>query len=192
MRKTILVIALFALVSFQTQDRVTIDKEEAKKAFQLLNDIRANPSKYYKELHFDKNFIVSKTPLVWNDTLSKVAEAKAYDMANRNYFGHTDPDGFGINHYIQASGYKLNSDWTKNKTDNFFESITAQASGGENAIKNLIIDEHTPSLGHRKHLLGIGEWNASLYDIGIGYAKRDAGSVYTTYVSVIIAKHDWK
>ena len=191
MQKTILFIALFALVSFGIQDRVKIDKEEAKKAFMLLNDIRANQDNYYKELHFSKNLAVTKTALKWNDTLAKVAEAKAYDMANRNYFGHTDPDGFGINHYIQASGYKLNAAWTKNKADNYFESIIAQANSGENAIKKLIIDELTPSLGHRKHLLGLDTWNASLYDIGIGYAIRDSGSTYTNYVSVIIAKHDW-
>ncbi|MEI9807661.1 MAG: hypothetical protein WDO16_07150 [Bacteroidota bacterium] len=112
-------------------------------------------------------------------------------MANRDYFGHTDPDGYAINYFIHKSGYILNADWLKNKSDNYFESIIAESPDGETAIKRFIIDEGVPSLGHRKHLLGIGEWNASLVDIGIGFARRDAGSTYQTYVSLVIAKHNW-
>jgi uncharacterized protein YkwD len=191
MQKTFLFLVLFILVSFRAMNGIVLDKAEAKKAFSFLNDIRANPGNYYKELQFSKDLTVNKTALIWNDTLAKVAEAKAYDMASRNYFGHTDPDGFGINHYISSSGYKLNAAWTKNKTENYFESIIAQVSGGEDAIRKLIIDKDIPSLGHRKHLLGLEKWNASLVDIGIGFARRDSGSTYTNYVSVIIAKHDW-
>src|SRR6187551_647226 len=103
---------LFALLlflgSFQKDSEATIDKSEAQKAFILLNQIRANPANYYKELKFSKNIKIQKRQLKWNDTLAKIAEAKALDMANRNYFDHIDPEGFGMNYHINKGGYTLN------------------------------------------------------------------------------------
>jgi len=72
----------------------------------------------------------------------------------------------------------------------YFESLCVNPATGEDAIKTLIIDKDVPSFGHRNHLPGIGEWNSSLTDIGIGFAKIDSGTKYTTYVSVVIAKHN--
>lgn len=183
---------LLFLGSFQKDTEAIIDKSEAQKAFILLNEIRANPANYYKELKFSKNIKIQKRQLKWNDTLAKIAEAKALDMANRNYFDHVDPEGFGMNHHINKGGYKLNPDWIKLKNKNSFESIMAEAKNGTDAIKTLIIDSGIPSLGHRKHLLGMEEWYGSLVDIGIGFARKETGSTYTTYVSIIIAKHDWE
>ncbi|MBK8086816.1 MAG: CAP domain-containing protein [Chitinophagaceae bacterium] len=184
-----LFITLF-LVSFKTDSRVYLDKSEAKEAFEFLNDIRTNPGRYAKELRLNKNAKTSTTKLVWNKDLAKAAEAKAYDMASRNYFNHIDPNGYGMNYYIQKNGYSLEPAWTNSKRNNFFESIAAGVNSGEEAIRLLIIDKGVPSLGHRKHLLGIGSFNASLTDIGIGFARRNSGSNYTTYISIIIAKHN--
>jgi uncharacterized protein YkwD len=139
----------------------------------------------------DKNLEIKIRKLIWNNTLASVAEAKAYDMAKRNYFDHIDPGGYGINYYINKAGYKLNAEWTQDKSDNSFESIVAGPEDGQAALKTLIMDNGVTSFGHRDHLLGIGDWNASLTDIGIGFARRDTGSDYTTYVSIIIAKHNW-
>jgi len=184
---------LIFLTSFNNDKEVSISKVEANKAFILLNDIRANPGNYYKALGFDKNLKTTKRRLVWNDTLARVAEAKARDMAERDYFAHVNPEGIGINYLISKSGYKLNSEWTKNKSDNYFESLAAGSADGEDAIKQLIIDEDDASGGyrHRIHLLGLDEWSSSLTDIGIGFASVESGSEYPTYISVIIAKHDW-
>jgi len=170
---------------------VTIDKEQAQKAFLTLQNIRNNPNSYFQELNFEKDLKISSVQLKWNDTLAKVAEAKAYDMANRNYYGHVDPEGYGINYFIAESGYKLNSKWAETKSNNYFEFLTANVPTGEEAIKYLIKDSLTPSLGHRKHLLGLDKWNANLTDVGIGFSRRDSGSQYKTYICVIIAKHDW-
>jgi uncharacterized protein YkwD len=179
------------LVLSKDEGNVIIDKEEARKAFDFLNDIRTNPAKYYGEFEFLKTTEVKKTRLSWNDTLAKVAEAKAFDMADRNYYGHVDPEGYGMNYFINKSGYKLNSKWLQNKSENYFESIAAGSAGGEQVIRTFVIDKGVPSLGHRNHLLGVGDWNASLVDIGIGFVRRESGSTYKTYISVIIAKHDW-
>lgn len=180
----------FILLSFKTDSRVYLDKSEARKAFEFLNDIRTNPAAYARELRLNKNVKTATAKLVWNKELAKAAEAKAYDMASRNYFGHIDPRGYGMNYYISKNGYVLDPAWTSNKRANFFESIAAGVDTGEEAIRLLIIDKGQPSLGHRKHLLGMGSFNASLTDIGIGFARRNEGSNYTTYISIIIAKHN--
>ena len=85
--------ALSLLTSFQNNSEVVIDKTEAQKAFHLLMDIRRNPGNYHKELGFPKSTKPSAIKLKWNDKLAGVAEAKAIDMAKRDYFGHVDPDG---------------------------------------------------------------------------------------------------
>ncbi|TMI94708.1 MAG: CAP domain-containing protein [Bacteroidetes bacterium] len=188
--KYFLVMLLFCATSFQKKDEVTIDKKEAQDAFALLTDIRNDPDKYYEELNFEKGLTVSKIKLKWNDTLAKVAEAKAYDMAKRNYMGHVDPDGYGMNYYIKKSGYKLNPRWTVEKSANYFESLAANTFSGIESIKVLVTDKNTPSLGHRKHLLGLDPWNVALTDIGIGFSRRGSGSTYKTYTCIIIAKHD--
>ena len=191
MKLFIVTCALSLLTSFQNKSEVVIDKTEAQKAFHLLMDIRRNPGNYHKELGFPKSTKPSAIKLKWKEKLAGVAEAKAIDMAKRDYFGHVDPDGYGINYFINESGYKLVPDWIKNKSLNYFESLAVNTSGGEESIKYLIIDAKTPSLGHRKHLLGLDKWNASLTDIGIGFARRENGSKYKTYTCIIIAKHDW-
>ena len=188
--KYLLVILLFCSTSFQKNNEVTIDKKEAQDAFALLTEIRNNPDKYYEELNFEKGLKVSKIKLKWNDTLAKVAETKAYDMANRNYMGHVDPDGYGMNYYIKKSGYKLQLKWTVEKNANYFESLAANTYSGIESIKVLVTDKNTPSFGHRNHLLGLDSWNSSLTDIGIGFSRREAGSTYKTYTCVIIAKHN--
>lgn len=185
------VLALFvSLCCFQPFSPPQLDKQEAQKAFVFLNKVRANPAAMAAEMPFLAE--TGKKPLlVWNDTLAAVAEAKALDMATRNYVAHVDPDGYGLNYLINKAGYKLNAKWLTSKELNFFESISAGAPNGEGAIRSLLIDKDVPNLGHRKHLLGLDEWTSSLHDIGIGYARPVDNSPYKSYVCVIIAKHNW-
>jgi len=174
---------------FQTDKNIELDKQAAQEAFAFLNEVRATPDNYHKELRYKKNLKVATVKLQWNDTLARVAEVKALDMAERNYFSHIDPDRNGINYLVHQSGYELNPDWIKKKSANYFESIAANVNTGTEAIKVLIIDEKEPSLGHRKHLMGLDEWNSDLKDIGIGFARCSSGCRHKSYVSVIIAKH---
>jgi uncharacterized protein YkwD len=188
----ILLTALFsiALLSFTVMvDKPTIDKSEAQKAYIFLNQVRANVTAYAKELELPANIKISTHALVWNDTLAKVAETKALDMATRNYFSHVDPDGVGMNFYINKAGYKLNEYQLKTKRQNSYESISAGYDTGEEVIKSLIIDTWDPvNLGHRKHLLGMEGW-AGTTDIGIGFARGTDANKFPSYVSIIIAKH---
>ena len=193
--KSILVIlcatlALFAWKWPQPTAEIIVDKVEAKKAFEYLNLIRENPGKHSEETGVKLGNVKSIFPLKWNDTLARVAEEKAMDMAKRNYFSHTTPDGNGINIMIYNAGYKLDDEWIKNKKENYFESIQAGAKDGIESIKLLIVDGYDKNLGHRKHLLGMGEWNAGLKDVGIGFV-RSPQNKYKAYTSIIIAKHGW-
>jgi uncharacterized protein YkwD len=187
--KLLFVVLGFLVLQLKDGDPI-IDRKEATAAFDYLNQIRTDPAAFKKQFKFLSG-MKAMPKLQWNDTLAKVAEAKAMDMAKRNYFAHVDPDGYGINYFMDKAGYKLNKDWLKTKGENYFESLSAGGGSGIGTIDNLIIDATTPSLGHRKHLLGMDSWNASLVDIGIGYVNTNGSSIYPSYACVIIAKHNW-
>src|SRR4051794_22863463 len=83
----------------------TLDRDEAKQAFQYLNRVRADPPTFGKEIGADLKDVEPQPKLAWNDALAKAAEEKALDMATRNYFGHVTPEGVGINRMMHEAGY---------------------------------------------------------------------------------------
>lgn len=182
-------LTLLLLFAFVPKKEVPVlNREEARKAFMYLNSIRNNAAAYSKDLKFLKSSKVTATSLIWNDTLAAVAEAKAWDMAQLNYFSHTDKKGYGINYALFKAGYPIDPLWLKPKKANYFESIAAGNHTGEQFIVLLLEDKGVPSLGHRKHLLGSDEWNSTLTEIGIGYVKAPEGVDYPYYCSIVIAK----
>ena len=120
-------------------------KDQAKEAFVLLNEVREKPSNFKNEIGYFMKSITPKHELKWNNILAQVAEEKAMDMAKKNYFDHVSKEGRGINIMIHKAGYKLNSDWIKDRKDNSFESISAGAETAVESIKNLIIDANVRS-----------------------------------------------
>ena len=181
------------LISFKADDPF-LDKNFAKEAFDYLNSVRQNPSKYSKEIG---SFLISIKPiyaLKWNDTLAALAETKAMDMAKKGYFDHVDPKGLGMNYYLEKGGYHLPKDWLKNKKDNYVESIGNNYQNAKEAIQNLIIDEGVPGVGHRKHLLGLGDFYSKNVDIGIGHIvlnSNQGDDFKETYTCILIARHSW-
>lgn len=182
-------VACFAVSSGQPSP--TIDRNEAYAAYELLNHIRQHPERYRRALQLNPRESLTRSTLRWNDTLARVAEARAYDMAARDYFDHVDPDGYGPNYHINAAGYTLNPDWLKKRDANNFESIAANYAHATDGIRALILGKDYAIKYHRTHLLGMDKWNHSLRDIGIGYVRMPSGSRYQAYLCVIIAKHDW-
>jgi uncharacterized protein YkwD len=181
-----------ALLGFQSvvgdeKENASLDREEARKAFEYLNKVRKEPAKFAKEIGVDLADVKARPALTWNDILAKVAEEKALDMANRDYFSHVTPEGLGINIQIHEAGYKLPKDWVKTKDQNFFESISAGTNTGVEAIRNLIVDKDQPDAPHRKQLLGITDFYENCTDIGVGFARHPK-SQYRTYMSIIIAR----
>ena len=177
----------------ENQSNGTVDKNsytEAPKAYNLINDIRKNPSAYSSKMGVDLSGVQARSALTWNDALAKVAQDKAEDMAKNNYFSHTDLNGYGVNYFMYEAGYDIPESWRKNKSDNYFENIAAGNSTAEATVKQLVYDSgaDNSSAGHRASLLGISNWCSNCTDIGIGYAYN-AKSTYKYYWSIIIAKH---
>ncbi|MGZ2369466.1 CAP domain-containing protein [Ancylomarina sp. YFZ004] len=162
-----------------------------KDAFDYLNAVRNNPSAYSDELAVNLSEVEKRDKLIWSSELAKAAYSKAKDMAERNYFAHVDPDGYGMNYKISEAGFHLADYMMQSKSANNFESIAAgtNRTTGKIMIQQLIIDKGIPSLGHRKHLLGMTSFWADAEYCGIGFYKKP-GSTYTYYICVLIAKHE--
>ena len=184
---TFIIVFVFFIHTFSAQESAI------KEALDYLIRVRANPTLFSKEVGVSLKSIEKRPELTWNETLAKVAQTKAEDMAKNNYFGHVDKKGYGMNYYMNKAGYKLNADWLKKPKDNYFESIAAGISSPQEGIIDLINDGYVADhlkAGHRLHLLGISDFHAKSVDIGIGWASNPNSS-YKTYMVVIIARHDW-
>lgn len=158
---------LILLVSFFYNTNPFIVKDEAQKAYEYLNAVRLHPEQYIDSLHIDTALHIQKCVLRWNDSLAKAAEERAIEMA-RN--GNTQAGAL-----MQFSN------------NDHFESIVAGPADGTQAINTLILDRDVPTMLNRNHLLGIGVWNSTLADIGIGYVRCDAGK-YRSYACIILAR----
>ncbi len=170
-----------------TSEAIILKNDEAEKAFNYLNRVRANPAAFSKEINVDLTAYEPRSKLVWNDTLAFVAQNKAVDMAKKDYFSHITPEGKGINLMIAESGYPLKKKWLSNDARNVFVSLASGYVDGISVIKGLIKDEGVSDAGHRRHLLGAGQWNASLNECGIGFAVNPE-AYYGSYICIIIAK----
>jgi uncharacterized protein YkwD len=168
-----------AVLNFKSKEALVL-KDEGFSAYMYLNQIRQDPYPYLDSMGIKDDNVKKRPVLLWNEKLAKVAEIKAADMAKRNYFSHQTPEGYGINRMMRMGGYKLD-DWLKGqKRTNNFESIGAGVATGKGMVELLIIDEGVPSLGHRKHLLGMGKFHSSSKDIGIGMAYHPDSNIDTT------------
>lgn len=193
MKRTMNQYVMFVLAfmfAMQASAQIKFLSDDAKKAADFLNQVRANPSAYSSDFGVNLSDAEVMPALVWNDVLAKVAMQKAKDMATREYFDHVTPEGDGINIMIHEAGYTLEQDWINSRASNYFESLSAGVSPGPAAIRDLIIDEGVNPPGHRQHLLGMRDFWKNCTDIGIGYVYNP-NSVYRYYMVVIIAKQSW-
>lgn len=107
--------------------------------------------------------------------LSQVARERAMDMAQRAYFGHTNPDGHGPNYLVRQAGYGLPT-WYSNAQDgNNIESIAAGYTTADSVWSAWLA-----SSGHRTHVLAESSFWQSQTQYGIGY-YYDPSSPYTHY-----------
>jgi hypothetical protein len=121
-----------------------------------------------------------RASLTCHPALAQVARERALDMVNRNYFSHTNPDGYGPNYLVTQAGYVLPSYYETHLTANNIESIAAG-----NPTASLTWAQWMSSSGHRRHLLGTVSFFAEQIEYGIGYAN---GGIYGHYWVVITAK----
>lgn len=120
--------------------------------------------------------------LTCNTILAQVARQRAEDMAQRNYFSHTNPEGYGPNYLVTQAGYVLPWYYGTAFDANNIESIAAG-----NSTASATWQQWMNSPGHRTHLLGLNSFYAEQIQYGIGYAANPS-SQYRHYWVVITAK----
>lgn len=120
--------------------------------------------------------------LYCNQILSDVAQARAQDMADRDYFGHVDPDGYGPNYHVRTAGYPLAKSYSQANNANNIESISAGLPTVAEAWASFIASDK-----HRRHLLAEEKFYADQVDYGIGYVYKE-NSTYKHYWVIITAK----
>lgn len=123
-----------------------------------------------------------RASLVCHPILAQVARQRAFDMAERHYFSHTTPEGYGPNYLVRQAGYVLPSYYSTALDANNIESIAAGNSTASDTWQQWM--SSTP---HRTHLLGLDPFFAEQVEYGIGYAS-DPDSPYHYYWVVITAK----
>lgn len=114
--------------------------------------------------------------------LSQAARRRAQDMADRGYFHHTNPDGFGPNCIVLQQEFVLPDHYNFSNTANNVETIAGGYSVMADAWTALL-----SSSSHAAHLLGEGSFYAAQTKYGIGYVNAP-GSPYGHYLVIIIAQ----
>ncbi|MEV6028044.1 sigma-70 family RNA polymerase sigma factor [Streptomyces sp. NPDC052036] len=99
-------------------------------------------------------------PLTENGLLEQAAQAHSDDMAARNFFAHTNPDGADPGQRITAAGYR----WST-----YGENI---AEGQQ--TPQAVMDSWMNSPGHRANIL-----NCSFKEIGVGVHRGSGGPWWT-------------
>ena len=100
-------------------------------------------------------------PVAWNDALTAAATAHSNDMATRDYFSHTSPEGGTMSDRVNATGYR----WSM-----LAENIAAGYSSIPGAIDGWIDSD-----GHCANVM-----SASLQEIGMACVASDSAT-YRTY-----------
>lgn len=119
-----------------------------------------------------------------NEILMRAAQVKASDMANRNYWSHTDPDGKGMNWIVEQMGYTLPaSGYDHSLSGNNIESISANDVDAADIWAAFMASEP-----HRDHLLGRIPFFEAQDEYGVGYGFN-VSSTYDHYWCILVAKH---
>ncbi|WP_199833263.1 CAP domain-containing protein, partial [Streptomyces luridiscabiei] len=99
-------------------------------------------------------------PVTSNDLLATAAQRHSADMASRDYFSHTSPDGTDPGDRITAAGYR----WST-----YGENIAKGQRTPADVMKSWM-----DSPGHRANIL-----NCSFKEMGIGKQDSGGGPVWT-------------
>lgn len=106
--------------------------------------------------------------LTWNNALAQAAEFHSKDMAARNYFAHTSPQGVTLQTRIEATGYR----WAS-IGENIAAGVTTMAS---------VMAGWQASAGHCANMM-----NPAFTQIGLS-CKRGTGTTYSTYWTMDLAR----
>lgn len=154
---------------------------EEQQFLELLNAVRANPNAAQRQLGVDltaggKFQLTPRPPLVCNARLIEAARGHSRDMNDLAFFGHRNPRGQMAGERIRTAGYN----WL-----GYSENLAASFASPQEALRELLIDEGVPDLGHRVSLLGLSEQTAHLDEVGIGI--HAGNGPYRKYYSLELA-----
>ena len=142
--------------------------------------------------------VVAKPPLAISEMLVDSALSHSNDMGENNFLAHeSDTTGLFPNQRVREAGYLLpyqinleDSVYNLPDAENSVESLAAGYGAEEfdfedpvNVLMALIVDTGVESLGHRKHLLGVGAFLGASREVGVGYA-RYASSDFENYWTI--------
>ena len=116
-----------------------------------------------------------RSELGYQELLNFVAREKAKDMAERAFFSHIDPDGYGPNFAVHQAGYAL--DFGSSPRANTIESIGARHQNRLKAERaaEIVFESWLESPGHRRHVLGEVDQFRNQTAYGVGYAFASEG-----------------
>ena len=143
-------------------------------------------SKLEQQIHSLINYVRTSAglqPLAWNDTLNKIARNHSLDMAVRNYFSHTSPEGYDILDRYLIGGFSTNTACAENifqcsriKYQWYINGIPSSTEYyTQDEIALLTVKSWLESAGHRENIL-TPDWRLE----GIGIAISSRGEIYIT------------
>lgn len=178
-------------VEFLEQRLVLTPTSDEQLFVYLLNKIRHDPQAYDDEQSLGGilDSVQARPPLAVNADLFDSARFHAVEMADNNYFAHQSAvTGDWPNKMAEDQGYDLPFYFELDA--NYIESIAGGNAFNTPAvvIRALIVDAGIPSLGHRRHLLGMDDY-AGNKEIGIGHGFN-LSSAYDHYWAAHITFSD--
>ncbi|GAB3669465.1 CAP domain-containing protein [Halopiger thermotolerans] len=125
-------------------------------------------------------------PLAWDGTIASVARAHSYDMAQREYFAHTNPDGEGpydrftdVGDYCRAYGENIALTWVGRPVERPGGGGVVEYRTAERLATGLV-NQWMNSTAHREAILEENVdhgWDRG----GVGVYIADDGAVYASH-----------
>ncbi len=100
-------------------------------------------------------------PLTWSCKLEAAAKRHSQDMAEQNYFSHTDPNGVGIQQRVSNQAYN-------------WQAVGENIAAGQRSV-SAVVNGWLESPGHCQNIM-----NATFTEMGMAKAE-EPDSRYSTY-----------
>jgi uncharacterized protein YkwD len=111
----------------------------------------------------------STQPVVWNGQLHTAASEHSRDMAENNYFSHTDRRGGQSEHRAEAVGYK-------------WRAVGENIAAGQQYTADTVVAGWLGSTGHCRNIM-----DPDYAEIGVACISRP-GSTYGSYWTMVLGR----
>lgn len=107
-------------------------------------------------------------PLAWNGALASAASKHSADMARRNYFDHSSPEGKRARQRVEAERY----DW---------RVVGENIAGGDTSV-NAVMDGWIASSEHCRNIM-----DPAFAEVGVACVQRN-GTAWGTYWTMVLGR----